>query len=138
MMDFLLDNVLLVALITVSGLMLIWPMFNRGSSGVANVSPSQAVLLMNRNKIQVLDVRTEEEYRQGHIKDAKNIPVADLANQIKSLEKYKEKPILVYCGQGMRSKTACTILKTQGFNQLHHLLGGINAWIDAKMPINKH
>jgi rhodanese-related sulfurtransferase len=137
MFEFIKDNALLVGLAIGSGLALLWPMLNRSASGVPNVSPTEAVLLMSRNKALVLDVRDPAEFASGHIQGAKNIPVAELASRLKEIEKFKDKTILVHCQRGMRAKTACSILRAQQFSQLHNLQGGLDTWVEAKMPLNK-
>ncbi len=137
MFEFVKQNALMVGLALGSGLALLWPMLNRGASGVPNVSAIEAVLLMSRNKALVLDVRDAEEFARGHIQGAKNIPVAELASRIKEIEKFKDKPVLVHCQRGMRAKTACSILKAQQFTQINNLEGGLDTWIEAKMPLNK-
>jgi rhodanese-related sulfurtransferase len=104
---------------------------------VANVSATEAVMLMNRNKALVLDVRNAEEFAAGHIQGAKHIPVAELAGRMKEIEKFKDKPVLVHCQKGMRAKAACGILRGQQFSQLHNLQGGLDTWIEAKLPLVK-
>lgn len=136
-MEFILNNALLIGLAIGSGVMLLMPMLGRGASGVANISPTEAVMLMNRAKPLVLDVRDAAEFASGHIQGAKHIALAELTNRIKDIEKYKEKPVLVHCQRGMRSKTACTLLKAQGFTQLNQLQGGLDAWLEAKLPLTK-
>jgi rhodanese-related sulfurtransferase len=137
MFEFIKDNALLVGLAIGSGLALLWPMLNRNAGGVKNIGASEAVLLMSRNKPLVLDVRDATEFAAGHIQGAKNIPVAELLNRIKEIEKFKEKSVLVHCQKGMRAKTACAILRGQQFSQLHNLQGGLNTWVEAKMPLVK-
>lgn len=136
-MEFITDNVLLIGLALGSGVMLLWPLLSRGAGGVANVSPNEAVLLMNRSNAIVLDVRDDAEFAAGHITDARHIPLAKLAERIKELEKFKDKPILVHCQGGVRSSKACDILRKNEFTKLHNLQGGLNAWIAAKLPVVK-
>lgn len=136
-MEFITDNVLLIGLALGSGAMLLWPLLSRGAGGVANVSPNEAVLLMNRSNAIVLDVRDDAEFAAGHITDAKHIPLAKLAERIKELEKFKGKPILVHCQGGVRSSKACDILRKNEFTKLHNLQGGLNAWVAAKLPVVK-
>ena len=136
-MDFIKQNAIYIGLAIGSGIGLLWPMLNRGASGVANVSPTEAVVLMNRGKPLILDVRDEAEFAAGHIQGAKNIPVAELESRIKEIEKFKAKPILVHCQKGMRAKTACGILRGAQFTQVHNLQGGLASWIEAKMPVVK-
>lgn len=136
-MDFIRENAIYIGLAIGSGIGLLWPMLNRGASGVANVSPTEAVLLMNRDKPLILDVRNADEFAAGHIQGAKHIPVTELAGRIKEIEKFKAKPILVHCQKGMRAKAACAILRGQQFTQIHNLQGGLDSWIEAKMPLVK-
>ena len=137
MNEFIKHNVVFIGLAIGSGFALLWPMLNRSANGAANISATEAVLLLNRNKPLVLDVRDEAEFAAGHIQGAKNIPVAELANRLKEIEKYKDKPVLVHCQKGMRAKTACSILKAQQFTALHNLTGGLDAWVEAKLPLVK-
>jgi rhodanese-related sulfurtransferase len=116
---------------------LLWPLLNRNAGGVRNVVASEAVLMLNRAKPLVLDVRDAAEFAAGHIQGAKNIPVAELTTRLKEIEKFKDKPVLVHCQKGMRAKTACTILREQQFSQLHNLQGGLDTWVEAKLPLVK-
>ena len=136
-MEFFRHNVIYIGLAIGSGFGLLWPMLNRGASGVANISPTEAVVLMNRGKPLVLDVRDAAEFAAGHIQGAKHIPVAELASRMKEIAKFKDKPVLVHCQKGMRAKAACAILRGQEFTQLHNLQGGLDSWIEAKMPVIK-
>ena len=136
-MEFIKENILLIGLAIGSAFALIWPMINRGASGVPSVSATEAVMLMSRSKPLVLDVRDDAEFEAGHIQGAKHIPLSALADRIKEIEKFKNKPVLVHCQRGIRAKTACTILQAQQFTQLHQLQGGLAAWQEAKLPLTK-
>lgn len=136
-MKFLVDNVLLIGLAIGSAVMLILPTLKRGASGVANVSPTEAVMLINRSNAVVIDVRDDAEYAAGHIADAKHIPLAQLQDRIKELHKFKDKPLLVHCQGGVRSAKACELLKKNEFTKVHNLEGGLNAWVQAKLPTVK-
>lgn len=118
-----------------SGLMLLLPTLKKSTGGVPNVSPGEAITLINRSNAVVLDVRDDAEFAAGHIPDAVHIPVADMEARIGELKKYTSKPVLVYCQSGVRGGKACDILRKAEFSQLHHLQGGLNAWVDAKLPI---
>jgi rhodanese-related sulfurtransferase len=137
MFDFIKDNAILVGLAIGSGVALLLPMLNRGAGGVANINSTEAVVLMNRSKPLILDVRDAAEFAAGHIQGAKHIPMAELLARMKEIEKFKDKPVLVHCQKGMRAKGACSILKAQQFSQLHNLQGGLDAWVEAKMPLVK-
>ena len=137
MFEFVKDNAIFVGLAIGSGMALLWPLLNRGASGVANVSATEAVMLMSRSKPLILDVRDATEFAAGHIQGAKNIPLAELASRVKEIEKFKDKPVLVHCQRGMRAKSACSILRAQQFSQLHNLQGGLDTWSEAKLPLIK-
>lgn len=137
-MEFFKHNIMLIGLAIGSGAMLLWPMLNRGgSSGAANLTPNEAVLLMNRANVLILDVRDEAEFASGHITGAKHIPLAELESRLKEIQKYKDKPVILNCQAGMRSSKACAVLHKLEFTQLHNLQGGLNAWTQAKLPLVK-
>jgi len=131
------DNVLLIGLALGSGFMLLWPMLKRSAGGVANVSPNEAVLLINRSNAVVLDVRDDAEFAAGHVADAKHIPLAQLESRINELKRFQQKPLLVHCQSGVRSAKACDLLRKHGFEKLYNLQGGLNAWAQAKLPVIK-
>jgi rhodanese-related sulfurtransferase len=136
--EFLKNNVLLIGLALGSGVMLLLPLLKKGAGGVPNVAADEAVTLINRSNALVLDVRDAAEFASGHIADAKHIPLAELAERLPELQKYKNKTILVNCQRGMRSAQACAILRKAEFTQVNNLEGGINAWLAAKLPVVKN
>lgn len=136
-MEFIKQNVWLIGLAIGSAAMLIWPALRRGASGVADVSPTEAVMLINHDHALMLDVRNPDEFSGGHIADARNIPLSALPDRLAELEDYKDKPILVNCQGGVRSISACGVLKKAGFSKLYNLDGGINAWNQANLPVVK-
>jgi len=83
----------------------------------------------------VLDVRTREEYDQGHMADAQQIDFykSDFRQQLEKLD--KNKPVFVYCAAGGRSSSASGMLAEMGFKQVYDLKGGLNAWKKAGKPI---
>jgi rhodanese-related sulfurtransferase len=133
--EFFRSNILLIGLAIGSGIMLLLPSFKKGAGGVPNLSPAEAVTLINRSNAFVLDVRDDGEFASGHIADATHIPVVDLATRIGELKKYQNKTILVNCQKGMRSAKACDILRKAEFTQVNNLQGGLSAWLEAKLPI---
>lgn len=134
-MEFIKSNALLIGLALGSAIMLLLPMFKKSAGGVPNITPAEAVTLINRANALVLDVRDEAEFASGHIAEATHIPVANLAERLNELKKYKNKAILVNCQRGARSAKACEILRKAEFTQVHNLQGGLNAWQEAKLPV---
>ena len=134
-MDFIYQNILLIALVVVSGVALILPMLM--GSGGNDVNPAAATQLINREDAQVIDVRQAEEFAAGHLPEAKNVPLAKLADRINEIERFKDKPVIVCCASGMRSGKACGELRKLGFAKVHNLSGGIDAWVGAGYPVKK-
>lgn len=85
----------------------------------------------------ILDVRTPQEFRQGHLKNVTHIDIYDPAfeQKIKALD--KSKPIYVYCASGIRSEKASEVLAENGFREIYHMEGGLNDWINANKPVEK-
>lgn len=134
---FLTDNILLVAVAVVSGAMLIWPTLRRGAGGGPAVSTLEATLLMNQKGALVLDLREAPEYEKGHVLGSRNVPFGELEARAAGLEKYKTKPVVVVCEAGNRSGRAVGILRKHGFEQVFSLAGGIAAWQQAGLPLEK-
>jgi rhodanese-related sulfurtransferase len=138
--DFVRNNLLLFAVAFVSGAMLLWPLLRRTAGGPW-VTPAQATHLINREDALVVDVRDPGEYGAGHILGAKNVPLArideGLSEPIRELAKRKEKPMIVYDDGGERSGKAAAALKKQGFNRVVNLSGGLRAWQQAGLPVEK-
>src|SRR5512147_3107634 len=115
-MEFVQNNLLLIAVAFVSGAMLIWPLVRRGAGGPW-VSTLQATHLINREDALVLDVREPAEYAKGHILGAKNAPLADLERRLPELAKFKARPVIVLCESGNRATNAIGILRRNGFDR---------------------
>ncbi len=100
-----------------------------------NVDVNRAAELARSNKVVILDVRTPEEYNQGHLKGARLIPVQDLEDRIDELAHLKNRSILVYCRSGRRSSRASEILSQAGFARIFNMKGGVRAWRRASRPL---
>ena len=92
--------------------------------------------LKNKNFV-ILDVRTPEEYAEGHLANATNVDfkATDFAEKVSKLD--KTKTYLVYCRAGHRSASAAEIMKTQAFQTIYNLDGGITQWTTDKNPVVK-
>jgi len=129
-------NPLLALTAVVSGAMLLWPLLRRTSGGPW-VDTGRAIQLINREDALVLDVRDAPDYAAGHILGAKNVPLARIEEGSADLAKRKEKPLIVYDDGGERSAKAAAALKRQGFTQVANLSGGLGAWRQAGLPVEK-
>ena|SRR5689334_8143877 len=128
---------MLFGIAVVSGLMLVLPMFTRGLRAAAEVEPSGAVQLINRSDAVVIDLRDDKDYATGHITGARNIPEANLDERLKELDKFKSKPLIVACATGRRAAATVGRLRKNGFAESVALRGGIAAWRQAGMPLEK-
>jgi len=135
-MQFIEDNWMLASLALASGAMLAWSFIGSKLSGVEQADTLKATRLYNDDAL-VLDVREDKEFAAGHIPKAKHIPLGQLSNRIKELEKFKGKPVLVTCRSGQRSARACGMLKKAGFETVYNQAGGIIAWERANLPVAK-
>jgi rhodanese-related sulfurtransferase len=134
---FVLNNIWLVLAAIVSGSILVWPLINRRLSGVPEVGALQAVQLLNRKDAVMIDVREPAEFNAGHAPNARNIPLAQLDKRIGELEKFRNRPAVIVCQTGGRSHAATSALKKAGFTEVVVLAGGIGAWQQANMPVEK-
>ena len=133
-MDFLLNNIYLTILVIISGGLLIFPNFLSGRTGKV-ITSKNAVLRINREPSFIIDVRSEEDFNLGHIPNATNIPLEVIDEKIKLITKNSKKLFLIYCQKGIRSDRAVNILSKLGFENTVSIDGGINAWINAQLPI---
>lgn len=130
-------NLVLFGLAMVSGGMLVYPLISRGMRPGAEVGPTEAVMLINRKDATVLDVREDGEFASGHINNARHVPEKQLAERMQELDKFKSKPIIVSCASGRRATAVADTLRKQGFADVVALRGGISAWQQAGMPLEK-
>lgn len=135
-MEFVQHNLLLVIAAVASGAMLLWSFLGNRVSGISEVNTMEATRLMNEDAL-LLDVREDNEWAVGRLPNAKHIRLGELSKRLSELEKYKDKPIVVYCRSGNRSARACALLKKSGFSTPRNLAGGIMAWEQANLPITR-
>ena len=130
-------NMVLFGLALASGGMLLWPLVSRPFRVSHEVSAFEAVQLINRRDAVVLDVRASGEYAAGHIANARHIQETQVAERVKELEKFRSRPIVVSCGTGNRAPAVTAALRKQGFSEVFALRGGISAWQQASLPLEK-
>lgn len=136
-MEFLQDNLLLIGVSVFAAVMLIWPPISRQLSGIKEVGVTEAIQLINHKDAVVLDVREDSEYYSGHVPHSRHIPLGALGKRHTELERYKNRPLVVVCRSGARSGSACGMLKKQGFEEVYNLSGGVGAWQQANLPLEK-
>jgi rhodanese-related sulfurtransferase len=134
--DFILQNWILILVAVVSGGMLVWPMVTRGAMGGGTVGTAEAVRLINREKGVLIDVSEPAEFAAGHAAGARNVPLGKLDSS-KELPSNKALPLIVVCPTGARAGRAAAILRKLGYERAVALSGGVAAWREASLPVDK-
>ncbi len=133
--EFVGNNALLfVALAVVLG-MIAYIEFQRLFSGTAQLSVPDAIRMQNDKSAVFIDVREVNEYKNGHIIDAKNHPLSSFDKNLSQLDRHKNDPVIVYCATGSRSYRACSKLRKKEFESVFNLAGGLSAWEKASLPL---
>ncbi len=135
-MKFLIDNWMLISIALASGWMLVWPMIASGMNAGA-LSASAAVTLINREKAVVIDVSEADEFEAGHVGGAKNVPFSQLEEKLPVAVKNKGLPLILVCATGARANRAVAVAKKLGYEQAQALGGGLKAWKEANLPVEK-
>jgi rhodanese-related sulfurtransferase len=134
---FIIANWPLVLVFVVSGAMLLWPLVQRRWSSAREVGAVAATQLINRQNAVILDLREQNEFVAGRLPNALHIPLAQLAPRGQELAKFIGRPVIAYCDRGNRSRAAAAALAKLGFTEVFTLQGGLRAWSDAGMPLEK-
>ena len=134
-MEFIALNWELIAGIFFVIFMLLFEPLRMRMSGIETATIFEAVSLSNHKDAIFVDVRESKEMAAGVINGAYRVPLSSFDKSSTQLDKYKDKPVIVYCRSGNRSISAGGKLKKQGFNQVYNLTGGILAWQKEKLPL---
>ena len=134
-LPFLVQNLALVLIAVVSGTLLMWPGIAAGTSG--GVAPEAAVQLMNREKAVVVDVSEAEVFAAAHITGSRNVPVNQLEQRLPEVVKNKTVPLILVCASGSRANRALATAKRLGYEKAQVLAGGMRAWKEANLPVER-
>ncbi len=129
-------NWMLVLTALVSGFFLVWPQI-KGKGGAGSVSADEAVRLINREKAVLIDVSEPDEFAKGHANGSRNVPLGKLEGS-KDLPSNKALPLVVVCPTGSRASRAAGLLRKAGYEKAQALAGGLGAWREAKLPVEKN
>lgn len=115
-------------------------LYKGATSKIKVVENQQATQLINTQEAVILDVRSEDEFRKGHIIESLHILPSEIkANKIQSIEKYKDRAVIVVDANGLSAQGLANTLVKQGFSQVYALKDGIIGWRGANFPlIKKH
>lgn len=105
--------------------------------GYKTVSPAQLTDLINRESALLVDVSAIAEFDKGHILGSKHVAMSQFDPENKLLAKAKELPVAVVCRTGQSSSEAAKRLHKAGFTRVYWLNDGLNAWIQADLPLTK-
>jgi rhodanese-related sulfurtransferase len=144
LVQFLIENWYLFVVAAVSGGLLLWPVISSGGSGSNAVSTTEAVRMINREKAIVIDVGEPAEYAAGHVAGARSLPFGSIDSAkpgskdgAKGLPANKASPLIVVCPTGARASRAVGMLRKLGYANVQSMAGGLRAWRDANLPIEK-
>jgi rhodanese-related sulfurtransferase len=133
--NFVIDNWMLIAVALVSGAMLLWPAIQGGAQG--GLSAAQAVQLINRERAIVVDVCEPDEFAQGHIGGARNVPLGQIDERLPEVAKNKTLPLILVCQTGARANRAVSAARKLGYEKAQALAGGLKSWKEANLPVEK-
>lgn len=103
--------------------------------GYRNVSAQEAAASAARERAVLVDVREDAEWRAGHVPAARHVPLGRLESRLAELP--RDRPVVVVCASGMRSRSAARILARNGFADVRNLRGGMAAWRSAGLPLSR-
>ncbi|SFI16369.1 Rhodanese-related sulfurtransferase [Paraburkholderia megapolitana] len=128
-------NLVLIAIVLISGGLLLWPALSRRGRG--GVTAGEATQLINRRNAVVVDLRSAADFATGHLPSARHVEFAELQAKVGQLVKNKNNPVLLVCQTGQQSNKAVRVVQDAGYAEVHVLQGGLNAWQQAGMPVVK-
>lgn len=118
----------------------VFNLYKGATSKIKVVDNSQATQLINNQDAVILDTRSDEEFKAGHIIESRHILPSEIkGNKIQAIEKYQEKAVIVVDNNGLTAQTLANTLAKQGFKQVYALKEGIAGWRAANLPlVRKH
>ena len=105
--------------------------------GAKLVDAADAVLLVKRDNGVFVDLRGAADFARGRIAQARHIPAEEVKNRAAEIDRFREKPVVLVCQNGMQSKRRTRELTELGFKQVRAMRGGMAAWTDSQLPVLK-
>jgi rhodanese-related sulfurtransferase len=103
--------------------------------GVPLITSQTLTDYLNHKNAVVLDIRAKDEFKAGHILGSINIPEDEVDNNLKRLQKYRKKPLIIVCAKGFQSPRVGSKLKKEKFEHIFALRGGIEVWQSDNLPL---
>ncbi len=135
--EFFTNNIILFIALGIIIALIIRMEIKRAMRGFKDITPAEAVLLINKENAVLLDVRESNELAHGSIRDSKHLALSVLKQRVDEIKTHTEQPVIAYCKAGTRSSAACEILKKNNFANVMSLKGGIEGWKTANLPVVK-
>jgi hydroxyacylglutathione hydrolase len=110
-----------------------WRKEGRPLATIDPISPEALNRALSRSEMHVVDVRSSEEYRAGHIHGSRHIPLGSLSDRINEIP--RDRPVALQCASGARSAIGVTVLRRAGLKNLLSVTGGIEAWRTSGLPV---
>ncbi|USD65099.1 rhodanese-like domain-containing protein [Vibrio sp. SCSIO 43136] len=134
--DFISQNMIMAVIWIGLVVALIMNIVKTKTAGYTEIGPAELTQFINKEDGVVVDVRSKDEFKAGHITGAVHILPSDIKNgSVASLEKYKSSPITVVCKTGQTAIESANELNKAGFEQVYLLRNGLVAWNEANMPL---
>ncbi|TQV74568.1 rhodanese-like domain-containing protein [Aliikangiella marina] len=135
--QFAMNNVALFGAWVVVAVLLLAVQVRLMAHGPKSITTQMLTNYVNRDEAVVVDIRGQGDFSKGHIPGAINMPLSQLKDKARDLEKYKDKPIIMVCANGIQVGGACETLRKEGFENLHKLTGGMSSWTGDNLPVVK-
>ncbi|MEZ8825707.1 rhodanese-like domain-containing protein [Vibrio amylolyticus] len=134
--DFFQQNMILSLVWVGLFIALIMSFVKAATAAYKEVTASEVTLLMNREEGVVVDIRSKDEFKKGHITDAVHILPSDIKEgNLSNLEKHKSNPIIVVCKTGQTAAESANLLAKAGFENVNLLKNGLSGWSEANLPL---
>ncbi|MFI9652486.1 rhodanese-like domain-containing protein [Guyparkeria halopsychrophila] len=135
--DFLARHWVLATVAAVLIVLLVSNELSRRLQKFKTLEPAEVARKAGRDGVALVDVREDNEWKAGHIKGARHIPLGKLERKLDDIRSENPDEVVLYCRSGNRSATAANILVKGGFENVSHLGGGILAWEGQNYPVSK-
>ncbi|NVJ48938.1 MAG: rhodanese-like domain-containing protein [Gammaproteobacteria bacterium] len=137
LITFLTNHPVLTSAWIILAILLLLAQIQHMKNGVKAIVSQQVTYLINKEDAVVVDMRPIADFNKGHIAGAKNIPQSKFEASQKELEKFKSKPIIIVCANGIQAGPAAAKLKKAGYEQVFRLAGGFQSWVGENLPVVK-
>lgn len=132
------NHTLMIACWVATFIATIYLFIKETTSKIKIIENAEAVSLMNNDNAVVIDLRSIDEFKRGHIINSQQFVPSDIKNHnIGKLEQHKDTPVILVCTNGFTARSSAEILAKQGFSRVHMLKEGISGWNAANLPLVK-